>query len=87
MEYKHRMQGQAEIMNFIKNIFNGRKELDFNQYCEVNRKVSSEMFFSIMSILQERLPCSQNIFRLKRIYKTKIKDQSKGIISPLSAIA
>jgi hypothetical protein len=30
------------------------------------------MFYSIMSVLHERLPCSPNFFRLKKIYRTKV---------------
>ena len=29
------------------------------------------MFYSIMSVLHERLPCAANFFRLKKIYRTK----------------
>ena len=30
------------------------------------------MFYSIMSVLHERLPCAPNFFRLKKIYRTKV---------------
>lgn len=29
------------------------------------------MFYSIMSVLHEKLPCAPNFFRLKKIYKAK----------------
>jgi hypothetical protein len=45
--------------------------INFEEYLNFNKKVSSEMFYSIMSVLHERLPCAANFFRLKKIYRTK----------------
>jgi hypothetical protein len=45
--------------------------ITFEDYLNFNKKVSSEMFYSIMSVLHERLPCAPNFFRLKKIYRTK----------------
>jgi hypothetical protein len=30
------------------------------------------MFYSIMAVLQERLPCSSNFFRMKKLYRSKL---------------
>ena len=46
--------------------------MSFNEYKEFIGKVSSEMYFSIMSLLHEQLPCSQNFFRLKKLYRAKM---------------
>lgn len=45
--------------------------ITFDDYLNFNKQVSSEMFYSIMSVLHERLPCAPNFFRLKKIYRTK----------------
>lgn len=47
--------------------------MNLKDYSEFNRTISSEMFYSIMAILHDRLPCAPNFFRLKRIYKTKVR--------------
>jgi len=69
---------QEEIKNFANMVFettahsgqtNGH--ISFDDYLNFNKKVSSEMFYSIMSVLHERLPCASNFFRLKKIYRTK----------------
>ena len=72
IEYKHRVQGQEEIKNFVNKVFTTRTALNYDQYADLNLKVSSEMFCSLMSILHERLPCAPNFFRLKKIFRTKI---------------
>ena len=54
------------------NVFGDKNTLSFEEYLAFNREVSSEMFYSIMSLLHERLPCAPNFFRLKKIYRSKV---------------
>jgi hypothetical protein len=43
----------------LKKVFSGNKKfMNFEEYLEFNKEVSSELFFSIMEILHEKLPCS-----------------------------
>lgn len=56
-------------------MFVDKKEINFDDYMNINKTVSSEMFFSLMSILHEKLPCSQNVFRLKKMYRMRIHTQ------------
>ena len=44
-------------------------KFNIDQYLEFNSQISSEMFVSVMSILQERLPCSAFYFRQRRMFK------------------
>ena len=69
------MDQQGEIKNFLDTVFGSKKEITFEEYLQVNKNVSSEMFFSLMSILHEKLPCSQNVFRLKKMYRMRISTQ------------
>lgn len=39
------------------------------EFIEFNSTVSSEMFISVISIIHERLPCSQFVFRQKKAFK------------------
>ena len=43
--------------------------MDFENYEYVNREVSSEMFFSLMGILHEKLPLGKNFYRLRTKYR------------------
>ena len=62
--------------------------MNFDQYFAFNNDISSEMFLSLMSLLHDRLPCAQNFFRLKKIYKTKIKSvEYKKSCSPSRTIS
>jgi hypothetical protein len=42
--------------------------MDFDEYSEFNKNISSKLFFSMMDILYDKLPCSSNFFRLKKLH-------------------
>jgi len=50
----------------------GRNSIDYKTYVDINENLSSEMFFSVMSVLQKNLPISSFYFREKRIFKNKL---------------
>ena len=87
LEYKDRVTDQEDIKNFVNMVFDSTPTtaipqsktnplITFDDYLNFNKKVSSEMFYSIMSVLHERLPCAPNFFRLKKIYRTKVSGVS-----------
>ena len=60
--------------------------MNFKQYEYVNSNISSEMFYSLMAILHERLPNAKGFFRLKRQYRDK-HDEDYRSASPVRKIA
>jgi glutamyl-tRNA reductase len=58
-----------ESIDFIEKVFGPRKALTFADYQEINTNVSSEMFYSIMRVLHNTLPCTKNFFKLKREFR------------------
>ena len=86
-EYKERMDQQGEIKNFMDQVFGTKKELNFEDFLNINKNISSEMFYSLMAILHEKLPCSQNVFRLKKMYRMRIQTQIGKSQSPARSIA
>ena len=70
--------------------------MSFADFLEFNRSVSSEMFFSLITVLHEQLPCSMNVFRLKKQFRNKMAlgitgggngSGRKGSQSPARSIA
>jgi hypothetical protein len=45
------------------------------------------MFYNLMSLFHDKLPCSQNFFRLKKIFRTKLRAAGDGSDSPIRSIA
>jgi hypothetical protein len=80
MDYKDRISDQEEIRQFLDHIFKSgiagcnSKHMSYKQYEYINKTVSSEMFYSLMAILHEKLPISTNFFRLRK----KFRDMRQG---------
>ena len=57
--------------------------MNLREFIDFNTNVSSEMFISVISIFQERLPCSQYIYRQKKLFKTQefLKNQKTLTLS------
>lgn len=82
---------QKQILQFLDTCFAGKERLSVETFTAINETVSSEMLLSIMTILQDRLPCSENFYRFKNNYdkfmeekngKNTVKPESKRIASP-----
>lgn len=65
-DYFTRKHEQDEINRFIEDIFGVKSQINFKDYQRLNSEVSSEMFTSLMRVLHDTLPCSQNYFHKKR---------------------
>lgn len=85
INYKDRMCDQEEIKAFTDNIFrNGlggcsATHMSYKAFEHINKNVSSEMFYSLMAILHEKLPCATNYFRLRKNFKDAHKNESSPI--------
>jgi hypothetical protein len=71
INYNDRIHDQEEILQFTNSIFKSGiagctpKAMTYKQYEYINKTVSSEMFYSLMAILHEKLPMATTFFRLK----------------------
>ena len=64
--------------------------MNYRQYEHVNKNISSEMFYSLMSILHEKLPCAKNFYRLRNNYRRKDPKYQQALqenSSPIRTIA
>ena len=62
------METQEEIHTLLEAVFGTKERLSFEQFVEVNQNNSSELFLSILLLLQSSLPCSENFNRYKANY-------------------
>ena len=54
---------QKEILTFLDKCFGEKESLNLEEFTKINEEVSSEMLLSIMTLIHERLPCSESFFR------------------------
>ena len=75
VDYKDRLSDQEEIKKFTDDIFKNKtcgvsgSHMNFKQYEAINNSVSSEMFYSLMCVLHEKLPCAKNFYRLRKQFR------------------
>ena len=73
-----RVQTQEEIQLLINNVFDDKKRINYEDYVKINQEMTSEMFLSIMTLLQSKLPCSLNYYRYKNNYEKYIGEEKEG---------
>jgi len=71
------VQTQEEISLLIVNVFGDKKRINYEDYVKINQEMSSEMFLSILTLLQSSLPCSVNFYRYKNNYEKYVGDEGK----------
>ena len=84
MNESQRIQNQKKIRNFTDAVFANKSVMTLKEYIQFNTSVSPEMFISIITVLQERIPCSQYVFKQMRAFKQAefLKNQKLLINSP-----
>lgn len=80
-----RMQTQEEISLLIQNVFGDKKRINYEDYVKINQEMSSEMFLSILTLLQTNLPCSVNYYRYKNNYEKYVEEDSNAEKKPEDA--
>ena len=53
--------------------FGNREKISFEEFSSITEEKTSDMVLSVLSLLRERLPCSENYWRYKRNYEMHMK--------------
>jgi Ca2+-binding EF-hand superfamily protein len=94
MAFLDRIQTQQEIQLLLDEVYGSKKRLSFDEFKRVNMEDTSEMFLSIMLMLQTHLPCSENFFRYKQNYTKYVsgdgtegekKEQPEGTVTEIAS--
>jgi hypothetical protein len=64
-----RKKDTEKIIKFIEYVFKDKKSINLADFTRFNTESSSEMLLSVMSVLHERIPCSEFYYREKRNFK------------------
>ena len=61
--------------------FGDRQKINVDEFSAISEDKTSDMVLAVLSLLRERLPCSENYWRYKRNYEMHMKilagDQNK----------
>jgi hypothetical protein len=64
-----RKKDTEKIIKFIEYVFQDKKLINLADFTRFNTENSSEMLLSVMSVLHERIPCSEFYYREKKNFK------------------
>jgi len=77
--FEARIQSQKEIFEYLTEIFkkHGKAQMNLDEFTKLNTDETSESFLSIMILLHDKLPCSDNFFRYFKNYDRYMDEKSK----------
>ena len=67
------MNSLEEMTTVLNLCFGDRERIDFEEFSAISEEKTSDMVLSVLSLLRERLPCSENYWRYKRNYEMHIR--------------
>eukprot|EP00347_Sterkiella_histriomuscorum_P022912 403336686 len=71
-------QTKEDIQEFLDNVFKVKSTINFEQFCEINARFSSDMFLSLIVLIHSSLPCNRSLYKFKKNFKSKCKsDQNQ----------
>ncbi len=83
-----KLNNSRDIDEFVNKLFNtGKKALSLDEYTKYNLNVSSELFYSVMSVFHQQIPFAETFFRMKRQYREMQNLKGDGEVSPSRKIA
>jgi hypothetical protein len=67
--FQERVDTLEEMLAILQDCFGNSTHLDLQQFQKITEEKSSDMALSILSLLRERLPCSENYWRYRRNFE------------------
>lgn len=67
--FQERVDTLEEMYSIFKLCFGQKKSLSQPEFKQITETVSSDMVLSVLSLLRERLPCSENYWRYRRNFE------------------
>ncbi len=71
--FQERVNSLEEMTQILDICFGDRTKINFNEFSSISEQKTSDMVLAVLSLLRERLPCSENYWRYKRNYEMHMK--------------
>ena len=70
-----RLKNQNEIQLLINEVFGQKRRINLEEFMRINIENTSEMFLSILILLQNSLPCTENFYRYQKNFERYINSE------------
>jgi Ca2+-binding EF-hand superfamily protein len=73
-DFNERIETMHEMYKILDICFEGKVQINFKEFQRINEEIASDMLLSVLNILREKLPCSENFWRYKRNYELHMQN-------------
>ena len=70
-----RLQNQEQIQALLNEVFGSKRRISLDEFKRINQEVTSEMFLSLIILLQNSLPCTENFYRYQKNFEKYISTE------------
>ena len=70
-----RLKNQEEIQALLNEVFGTKRRISLDEFKRINQEVTSEMFLSLLILLQNSLPCTENFYRYQKNFEKYISTE------------
>jgi len=71
--FQERVNSLEEMTQVLNLCFGTNDKINFDEFSLITEQKTSDMVLSVLSLLRERLPCSENYWRYKRNYEMHMR--------------
>ena len=71
--FQERVNSLEEMTTVLNLCFGQNDTINFEEFSLISEQKTSDMVLSVLSLLRERLPCSENYWRYKRNYEMHMR--------------
>lgn len=71
--FQERVNSLEEMTQVLNLCFGTNTKINFDEFSLITEQKTSDMVLSVLSLLRERLPCSENYWRYKRNYEMHMR--------------
>lgn len=72
--FQERVDTLEEMLSVLQHCFGDRKTLNIEEFIKIAEQKTSDMVLSVLSLLRERLPCSENYWRYRRTFELQMAE-------------
>lgn len=75
--FQERVDTLEEMLMVLRHCFGSRLLINLKEFTQITEEVSSDMALSVLSLMRERLPCSENYWRYRRNYMLHLENNGQ----------
>ena len=76
--FKTRVKIQEEISELLDLVFDNKEKLNLEEFQKINEEQTSDMLVTVLTLLRDKLPCSEMFYKYQREFEEKAIKEGGG---------